>query len=206
MNFELIDILINGAVLTKSLLLLLATPEIILEDNNAKKNIDLIFAKHPKYKDDSQIKAIVEFIYTDNFNQETYLDQNNISYLYELKILKDTFIGYLFKSLGELKDTHAIAGDVYSKIGQYALQLLRLRKVIEPDFNISLNPNKVTGIVYLVAKGFWLDDEGQKKRMFTKSIGRLDEMDGGRTGEAAKQAAKTGIQEVIFQKYKEIYI
>lgn len=205
MNFDCFEILLTGTVTLKSLLLLLAVPEELNRDLNSKKNIDSILSKYPEYKNNIDVNDMLNFIYVDNFKEDTYLNQNNITYLYELKLLKDTISAFYFKSLEELKGNHNLVCDVHSKIGRYGLQLMRLRKIIEPDFNISINPHKQTKINYLVIKGFWLNDSGKKERMFTKSLGRLDEFPGGRTGKKSLDEGKIKIQEVMFNKYKELY-
>ena len=207
MNLELFDIVLAGSVTMKSLLLLLAVPETVaVENKNSNKNIENVMAKHPEYKDNIDVNDMMKFIFNDNFKQETYLDQNNITYLYELKILKDTFSEYYFKSLDEIKGNHRFVCDVHSRIGRLGLQLMRLRSIIEPQFNISINPHNQTKIDYLVVKSYWLNDEGKKVRKFTKSIGRLDEIKDGRTSKEASELGRVKIQEVMFGHYKEIYV
>lgn len=207
MNFEFIDILLGvGSLTMKSLLLLLPTPEMTNGDVNSKRNIEMIMSKHPEYKNNIDVNDMIKFIFNDNFKQETYYDQNNITYLYEIKILKDTISEFYFKSLDDMKNNYKLVCDIHSRIGRYCLQLLRLRSVVEPEFNISVNPHRQTQIDYLVVKSYWLNDEGKKVRKFTKSLGRLDEFEGGRTGKKATETGRVKIQEVMFSHYKEIYM
>lgn len=207
MNFEFFDILVAGSTTLTSLLLLLAVPEVLLEDANTKRNIENMLSKHPEYSNDIDVIQMIKFIYNDGFEPEIYLDQNNITYLYELKLLKETFIEYYFKSLEEVKTNQKYVCDVHKHIGNYSLQLLRLRSVIKPEFNISLNPHKQTGNEYLVVKSYWLDDSGKKIRKFTKSIGRREEFPGDiRKNMKAKAVALEKIKEVMFLHYKEIYM
>jgi len=206
MNFELLDILVAGSMTMKSLILLLPTHTLSDNDVNAKLNIDKIMAKHPNYLKNHEINNLVNFIFIDNFKTDPHLNPNNLDYLFELKVVKETFSAYCFKSLDEIKENHQFVSDVYSRIGAYVIQLLRIRSIVDPEYKISVNSHNVSNYDYLIVKSYWINDEGKKERKFSKLIGRSDEFPGGKMGEKAQEVGLTKIQEVMFAHYKEIYV
>jgi len=203
---EHFDILLTGVVSLKSLLLLLLVPaKTAVENRNTKMLIDNVMSKYPNYKNNPDVADMIHFIYNDGFKDETYINQSNISYLFDLKMLKDTFTAFYFKSLDEVKDDYEKVCDLHSRIGRFGLQISRLRMVIEPEVTISNNVHSVSKNEYLIGKSYWLNEEGKKIRKFTKLIGRLDEYPGGRTSEKAITDATLKLQEVMYQYYNETY-
>jgi hypothetical protein len=157
---------------------------------------------------DKRTQEFIQFIADDKFNEETYKRADNWTYLAALSKLKETFVKFYFKNLDDLK-TELIdmkgVNDVYNRIGQYIIQLMRLRKVIEPEVQISKNVHPRTDINYLAIKAYWIDDNGKKVRKFTKSLGRAENYP---QGIEDKQALTDGIkliQPVLFENYKELY-
>jgi len=84
--------------------------------------------------------------------------------------------------------------------------------VIQPEIQISQNIHPVSKIPYLAAKSFWIDDNGEKKRDFTRSLGPLEDY-GYKTYDkeivskdpkVIEESLKR-IQEVIYVRYKEYY-
>jgi hypothetical protein len=77
--------------------------------------------------------------------------------------------------------------------------------VIQPEFHVIKNVHPVSKIPYLSVRGFWLDDNDKKVKLFTKSLGREDSfVDGKYDIEMLKEAAKQ-IQQLSFAKYQEEY-
>lgn len=134
-----------------------------------------------------------------------------MNHKYELETLKNklkTFSGLLLKNLNVNTTT---VSDICDKIKSDNLQISRLEMVIKPDMNLSLNVHPVSKIVYVIAKSYWLDDNGKKVRSFSKSIGRIDSFKNGicaKNGDYHKDViklAKEKITETMYKKYKEIY-
>jgi len=157
---------------------------------------------------DKRTNEFIQFIADDKFNKETYVKGTNWTYLSTLSKLKETFVKFYFKSLDDIRKEHIDmmrVNDVYNRIGQYIIQLMRLRLVIEPEVQISNNVHPRTDINYLAIKAYWIDDNGKKVRKFTKSLGRVENYP---QGIEDKQALTDGlklIQPVLFENYQELY-
>jgi hypothetical protein len=157
---------------------------------------------------DKQTKEFIQFIADDKFNKETYIKGGNWTYLAALSKLKETFVKFYFKNLDDIGKEHidtTRVNDVYNRIGQYIIQLMRLRLVIEPDVQISKNVHPRTNFQYLAIKAYWIDDNGKKVRKFTKSIGRAENYP---QGIKDNQAMVDGIklfQPVLYEEYKDTY-
>ena len=95
--------------------------------------------------------------------------------------------------------------EFHTKFLQMSLKLKRLRMVIQPEFHVIKNVHPVSKIPYLSVRGFWLDDNDKKVKVFTKSMGREDSfVDGKNDSELLREAAKQ-IQQLSFAKYQECY-
>ena len=205
---ETTSIILAGSGVIQSLLLLLLIPS----EENMNENVKKEYDGFMKLKGDSsytqRTKELMQFIADDQFEEDIYKESRNWSYLPILKNLKETFVGFYFRKLEDLNssniDLERVA-DIDNKIGQYIIQLMRLRKVIQPEVQISKNVHPRTKIKYLAIKAYWIDEGGRKVRKFTKSIGRAESYPGGIED---KQALIDGIgliQPVLFETYKEIY-
>ena len=99
-----IDILLFGMASTKCLLLLLPLLQLdkVKEDANSDKLINNILNKHSQFKNNSDVNDMLKRIFYDDFKTETYLNQNNISYLYELRLLKESFVKLYVESINNL--------------------------------------------------------------------------------------------------------
>lgn len=182
---------------------------------NEEMTNEAVKAEYDKYMklnegsgNDKRTKEFVQFIADDKFGEETYKKVDNWTYLATLSKLKETFVKFYFKSLADLNNDHIDmmrVNDVYNRIGQYIIQLMRLRLVIEPEVQISNNVHPRTDINYLAIKAYWIDDNGKKVRKFTKSLGRVENYP---QGIEDKQALIDGlklIQSVLFENYQELY-
>lgn len=95
--------------------------------------------------------------------------------------------------------------EFHTKFLQMSLQLKRLRMVVQPEFHVIKNVHPVSKIPYLSVRGFWLNDNDKKVKVFTKSLGREDSfVDGKNDAELIREAAKQ-MQQLSFAKYQESY-
>jgi hypothetical protein len=157
---------------------------------------------------DKNTNEFIQSISDDRFKEDTYKKSNNWIYLDTLKKLKEEFVKFYFKSLEEIRKEYSDisrANHVHNRIGQYIIQLMRLRLVIEPDVQISKNVHPRTGLHYLAIKAYWIDDYGRKVRKFTKSLGRAENYPQGIVDEKALYDGINLIQPVLFENYKELY-
>jgi len=170
-----------------------------------------------KVKNSEEVKTMLTWILDDKFKEESIKlnkkIRNTVEYMNELSRLKDEMITFYFKKLEDIiKEGGDInmSCDVHSTLGGYALQLMRLRMVIEPELNLLTNPyivDKTTGekTLYLTAKAFWMGDDGKKVRKFTKSLGRMSDYPGQRVGKAAKEEGVRRLQPMLWDEYRGVY-
>jgi hypothetical protein len=114
-----------------------------------------------------------EWLTNDGFKPETLKDGSKKALLIELEQLKNKFRSDLNDAnhnkdidgnpITPLKTTELIAAAM--------VQIDKLRLVIEHDISFSKNPHKLTGVTYIVARSYWIDDKGKKFRKFAKNIG-----------------------------------
>ena len=183
-----------------------------MDEKMINETVKVEYEKYMKYNDgspiDSKTKEFIQFIADDKFKVETVNRLNNMFYLGKLDALKEEFVKFYFKNLENLRKENLYitkVNDVYNRIGQYILQLMRLRLVIEPEVQISKNVHPRTEIHYLAIKAYWIDDNGRKVRKFTKSLGRAENYPQGIEDKKALTDGIKLIQPVLFENYKEIY-
>jgi hypothetical protein len=171
------------------------------EDRNMTENF---FNDNPQLKNLPPIQSVVKFIYEDNFKENVSCDTTNIHIWTKLTELKQGMIDYYTHNVCESNDGGRFY-EFHTKFYQMSLQLKRLRMVIQPEFHVIKNVHPVSNIPYLSVRGFWLDDNDKKVKVFTKSMGREDSyVDGKNDSEMLMDAAKQ-IQELSFTKYQEVY-
>ena len=77
--------------------------------------------------------------------------------------------------------------------------------IVEPSIQIATNVHTQSKITYLIAKSFWYDEDGNKIRKFTKSLGRAEDYLHGIDDFNAKKEADNKIKEIMIQTYKDEY-
>ena len=206
MNFvEFIIGGLGGMAVTKSLLLLLIDPSTI-KTNEMKNKIDAVLEENGPVKDSSDVRYMLTWILDDKFEVTTY-SNNEVSFLLtELEILKNQMIKFYLSNLSEIEDPSIVKScDIHTKLSQFSLQLMRLRMVIKPEVQLSVNRHPETNIVYIASKGFWLNDDGSKERKFTKNIGRAEGFPKGIKDTKAMRIGVSKLRSVMLEKYREAY-
>lgn len=214
---DFIQIAQEGFAMVNALLLLLLGVD-PTKSEFIKAMIDDYMGRYSgKVKNSDEVKTMLTWILDDKFTEDAIKlnkkFRNTDEYMGELSILKDKMITFYFKNLKDiLKEGGDInmSCDVHSTLGAYALQLMRLRMVIEPEINLLTNPyivDKTTGekTLYLTAKAFWMGDDGKKVRKFTKSLGRMDDYLGQRVGKAAQEESVRRLQPMLWNEYRDVY-
>ncbi|MHA8069540.1 hypothetical protein ACS6L2_09665 [Aquirufa ecclesiirivi] len=176
----------------------------ITDNKKNQEMIETFFNENPKLKNIPPVQSVIEFICQDNFRDETYKIDSNFGFWDSLAARKKEMREYYTHNVCE-SNTGSQFHEFHTKFYQMSLQLKRLRLVIQPEFHVIKNVHPVSKIPYLSVRGFWLDDNDKKVKLFTKSMGREDSyVDGKNDSEMLREAAKQ-IQEMSFAKYQELY-
>jgi len=187
----------------QALLLLLLIPKATSNKLN-KEMTDKFFDEFPALKLIPPAKTVIEFILEDNFKDEIYNDKSDMSRWIMLTHLKQNMIDYYTHNVCE-SNQGAKFHEFHTKFYNMSLQLKRLRLVLQPEFHVIKNVHPISKIPYLSVRGFWLDENDKKVKVFTKSLGREDSfVDGKNDNEMMKEAAKQ-IQQLAYAKYQELY-
>jgi hypothetical protein len=176
----------------------------ITDNKKNQEMIETFFNENPQLKNIPPVQSVIEFICQDNFRDETYKIDSNFGFWDRLAALKKEMREYYTQNVCE-SNVGGQFHEFHTKFYQMSLQLKRLRLVIQPEFHVIKNVHPVSKIPYLSVRGFWLDDNDRKVKVFTKSLGREDSyVDGKNDSEMLREAAKQ-IQELSFAKYQEVY-
>jgi len=60
------------------------------------------------------------------------------------------------------------------ELNQWEIRLKRMLCILNPKFNVTDGFNKTTNKSYRLLKGYWINDQNQKKRVFNKNVGISD--------------------------------
>jgi hypothetical protein len=163
--------------------------------------------KDEDYKNEPKaVTALSSWLAKDDFNNSTSTSLTS-DLIRQLNFLKFEFISYFKENLNTLtqKNPEESVHHVYTRISNYFVQVMRLRLIIEPEYQLTINKHARTKIVYLVMKSFWIDDDGRKKRLFYKAFAREDAYKNGRKSKKALTDGIAIIQKLMYEKYKDIY-
>ncbi len=194
---------VNGydSMFQEALLLLILT-----KTNNElnKEMTNKFFEEYPNLKSMAPSQSVVEFICEDNFKDSVYENNSNMHQWFNLASLKQSMLEYYTHNVCE-SNQGGLFHEFHTKFYQMSLQLKRLRLVIQPEFHVIKNVHPVSKIPYLSVRGFWLDDNDKKVKVFTKSLGREDSYVDGKNDREMLMDASKQIQEMSFAKYQELY-
>lgn len=187
----------------QALLLLLLMPK--EPSNNLNKEMTgKFFEEYPELKSIPPARSVIEFILEDNFKDEIYNDTSDMSKWIKLTQLKQNMLDYYTHNVCESNQGGQFH-EFHTKFYQMSLQLKRLRLVIQPEFHVIKNVHPVSKIPYLSVRGFWLDDNDKKVKVFTKSLGREDSFVDGKNDSEMMRDAAIQIQNLAYSKYHELY-
>lgn len=146
---------------------------------------------------------MLKWIFNDGFNFDHTLHGG--LYYKKLENVKSEFLQFYFTEVAKNKKEIKTNEHVDSKIDEYILKIMKLRMIVEPSIQIATNVHTQSKITYLIAKSFWYDEDGNKIRKFTKSLGRAEEYEYGIDDINAKSDADNKIKEIMIQTYKDEY-
>ena len=214
---EILDLIITGTglgvMVIKSYILWFLKPEDLLNDKYVKDIIDKYMKEQSEVINFKEVKKFVILIENDQFTTLVYTRTENAHFLKKLENLKKKILDFYFEQVNQIKDTEIKkVCDVQTTLDKLVLQLIRLRMVIDPEIQISQNIHPVSKIAYVAVKSFWMDDDGVKKRDFTKSLGALEDYgfkkyDKEKVSNDPKviEESLKRIQPVIYNRYKKCY-
>ena len=200
---------INGVQLASMhmlllLLLLRVRPEEIQED------IESIMNEFSGIVDKKNIRRNIEWIVDDKISEEVINNPRNRKYAFKLLEVKNEFIAFYnslineVKNKAEYKDINKVC-DMIARYDSYKLHISRLRMLINPKIQITINVHKITRITYLTLKGFWLNDDGKEVRIHSSSMGRSEQYKNGKEDEQAKIDGTVRVQQKLIEQYEKLY-
>lgn len=152
---------------------------------------------------DENSQELIDWVENDNFkNPNTKILPRNQILLQKLKKLKEEFMSFF---LGSPLDHGETVFDIHMKAKRYYLQIARLRMVIEPEIQIAINTHSTTKISYLAAKGFWISNNGERIRKFTKLLGKIEQFPEGRKSVQAYKEGERQMQKIMWALYQKEY-
>lgn len=168
-----------------------------------EEKVNEYFENHKEIVKTRSAINMLKWIYNDGFN----LDHVLFGTLYHKKLesVKSEFLEFYFTEVIKNKKEIKTNEQVDTKIDEYILKIMKLRMIVEPSIQIATNVHTQSKITYLIAKSFWYDEDGNKVRKFTKSLGRAEEYKNGIEDINAKTEADIKIKEVMIQTYKDEY-
>jgi hypothetical protein len=164
---------------------------------------------------DKSNDEFLQFIDNDNFKPPTLTQLENGPYLNKLENLKKEVCTFYELSNHDVtnivdKDGKKISNVIHMRnishaFKNYTVQIKRLRMVIEPEFNITRVVQPSNKICYLAARGYWYDDSGKKKRVFTRNFGKEIDYPKGKDDPNAYEDARREIQILAINEYESLY-
>jgi hypothetical protein len=164
---------------------------------------------------DKSNDEFLQFIDNDNFKPSTLTQLENGPYLNKLENLKKEVCTFYELSNQDVtnivdKDGKKISNVIHMRnishaFKNYTVQIKRLRMVIEPEFNITRVVQPSNKICYLAARGYWFDDSGKKKRVFTRNFGKEIDYPKGKDDPNAYEDARREIQILAINEYESLY-
>jgi hypothetical protein len=190
-----------GSIYQEALLLLFLTKT----NNELNKDMtNKFFEEFPNLKSTPPVQSVVEFVCEDNFKDSVYDNSANIYNWVKLAALKQSMLEYYTHNVCE-SNAGGQFHEFHTKFYQMSLQLKRLRLVIQPEFHVIKNVHPVSKIPYLSVRGFWLNENDKKVKIFTKSLGREDSFKDGKNDSDMLKDAAIQIQQLAYAKYQELY-
>ncbi|GMQ33511.1 hypothetical protein [Algoriphagus taiwanensis] len=159
-------------------------------------------------KKKSEAVEFVNIVLKEDFNDDVKNDKSLTHLRHRLEKLKKQLLKIYFTSIKKEKEflnEYEYVGDFNSIISKLFLQMKRLQLVIQPDVQIATSVHATSKITYLTARGFWLNEFGERERKFVKSLGRLDEFKEGKKDPIIEKLGIEKIREVSLQEYNEKY-
>jgi hypothetical protein len=199
---------LSNAPVTECLLLLLFAGHDAEKIDWSNDMVKPYFNQFAEMKEKDEAKEFISIVLKKGFSDEVKNDKSLTHLHLRLEKLKKKILEVYFTSIKKEKEylsDYEYVGDFNSLISKHYLQMKRLQLVIQPDFQIATSVHALSKITYVTARGFWMNDSGEKERKFVKSLGRLDDFAGGKKDPQVQKLAIEKIREASLQEYNEKY-
>lgn len=148
--------------------------------------------------------TIVAMLLGDNFRDETYKMEANVLHWNRLEELKGKVFDFYTQNVSQTDKVEPFY-NLHTRFYLLNIQLKRLRLVIQPEFHIIKNVHPISKIPYYSVRGYWIDLNDKKVKIFTKSLGRADKYVGGKNDPNLIKEATIKIQDLSYSLYKKEY-
>lgn len=199
---------VTNTPVIECLLLLLLTGDERKKIDWTNSLIKDYFNQYIELKEKAMANEFIQLVLKNNFSNDVMEDKSLTHLHIRLEKLKRQLLKVYFTSLkkdAELYKEYEYIGDFSSLVSKYFLQMEKLKLVIQPDIQIATSVHSVSKITYLTARGFWFDEQGNRKRKYVKSLGRLDEFEGGKKDPKVLKLGIEKIREESLKEYKQQY-
>jgi hypothetical protein len=156
----------------------------------------------------SEFDPFEEWLNDDKFEPSVYSDGTKRHLIEELNRLKDSFRSNISSLLGSSgKNANEFSGiQVVYAIQSGKNQIDKLRLVIQNDIYIVSNLHKPTGVIYIVARANWIDNQGKKFRKFAKNIGSDQKvLVNGKIPDWKKNEVRKELYDLMLKQYRSEY-
>jgi len=94
--------------------------------------------------------------------------------------------------------------EIHRLVESYRLKINKLRLMINYELMLAHNTYLRSNIVYVAARGLWLDNSGKKFKKFSKNIGTIDTVydKNGKIHESLKRESENEIIQMMWETYK----
>jgi hypothetical protein len=94
--------------------------------------------------------------------------------------------------------------EIHRLVESYRLKINKLRLMINYELMLAHNTYLRSNIVYVAARGLWLDNSGKKFKKFSKNIGTIDTVydKNGKIHESLKRESENEIIQMMWKTYK----
>mgnify|MGYP005630423449 FL=1 len=99
----------------------------------------------------------------------------------QIKIERDNLIGFCNSFYTQLNQKYCNDGKINKtlqemiyELNQWEIRLKRMLCILNPKYNVTDGFNKTTNKSYRLLKGYWINDQNKKKRIFNKNVGITD--------------------------------
>ena len=137
------------------------------------KGLLLLLPTHLMPDDDFE-----EWLNDDGFSDVVKKDGNKKFLFIELDKLKNKFRSDMMDvSVIEDGKGHPLSPlGVYNLVQGHKNRISKVRLMIEHEISIAHNLHKPSGVRYVVARSYWINNQGKKVRKFAKNIGADDKV------------------------------
>jgi len=165
----------------------------------------------PKRKPDSVYgnnKRVETILEEDEFDVKIKNDPKKAKLIRELDKLMSDFTTLAKTSLTQIENK--FASKSYFEINLYfddkLIQIMRLKLVIEPQFQKSIQTHTITDLKYLILKILWIDDQMKRVVKFSLSMGNIDQAGTEiNTNNQIIINAKKELADKLLQEYEALY-